>query len=338
MGSTQTHAGHPFRPVTGQFLLSGGLAVFALLAASCRTVDEATTRLTGPQRYELGEDAARLVENPAEAGMRIRRIPFVTEDGVRTVVLMVDGVPASGASATRAGELLAHGYQARGASRRPRGTVLMMHGINSRKEHMLWTAEWLTTCGYRCVVWDSRGHGESDPAKAGFGALETRDTEDIYQMLRRRGVISGPVHIFGHSMGAAVALQWLPHHPEFRSAVLTAPFARLSDVMSYQASRRAGGTLRLFLPLVRNNVRKTAHFDPYAINPVDHASSIRLPILYIHGRNDTVVPPSQTEQLVKQSRNPESVRLLTSGGHNDALSSGGFPALIAVLRFLDGNS
>jgi alpha-beta hydrolase superfamily lysophospholipase len=308
------------------------VAGVSLAVMSCRMIDAAAVRLTEPRRYNLGPDARQLADHPEAEGMRVRRHTVTAADGIRLPLLVMDPLPEAPATQARRRELAAAGLDPTATGPAP-GTVLMLHGINSRKEHMLWTAKWLTAAGYRCIAWDSRGHGESDPAKATFGAREAADTETVYQFLRRERQLHGRTLLYGHSMGAAVAVQWLPGHPEIEAVALSAPFARLSGVMDFQASRLAGGSMKLLVPLVRGRVRSIAGYDPYQINPVDVIGSVRAPVLIFHGRGDDVVPPSQSEALLAACRHPDSTRVLTGGGHNNPLSCGGAANYATLIRF-----
>ena len=315
--------------LTAVMLLAGAVA---LGFVSCRMIDAAAVRLTEPRRYKLGADAQALADHPETEGMKVRKREVAMPDGVRLPLLVMDPIPNAPAHAERRKELAA-GLDLAATGKDP-GTVLMLHGINSRKEHMLWTAKWLTAAGYRCIAWDSRGHGEAAPAKATFGVREVGDAETVYQYLRREGLLRGRTLVYGHSMGAAVAVQWLPSHPEIEAVALCAPFARLSGVMGFQASRVAGGSMKLLVPLVCRQVRKSAGYDPYQINPVDAARSVPAPVIIFHGRQDEVVPPEQSAELLAAFANPGCSRILTDGGHNNPLSCGGAANYAILIRFL----
>jgi long-chain acyl-CoA synthetase len=97
---------------------------------------------------------------------------------------------------------------------------------------------------YRCIAFDSRGHGASDVPETGYDMDSL--TDDAATLIRELGC--GPVHFVGHSMGAFVGLRLAARHPDLvRSLVLIAPSAdrqpRL-DVAKYRLlqvmARRVG--------------------------------------------------------------------------------------------------
>jgi pimeloyl-ACP methyl ester carboxylesterase len=78
------------------------------------------------------------------------------------------------------------------------GGVVILHGAGSRKENHFDFARALRAAGLAAVVFDQRGHGESEGA-LGAGILD--DVETIAALLP-----PGPVALRGSSMGGFVAL------------------------------------------------------------------------------------------------------------------------------------
>jgi pimeloyl-ACP methyl ester carboxylesterase len=79
------------------------------------------------------------------------------------------------------------------------GGVVILHGAGSQKENHLDFARACAAAGLAAVVFDQRGHGESD------GALDGRAIDDVATMA---GLLpgSGPVALRGSSMGGWLAL------------------------------------------------------------------------------------------------------------------------------------
>jgi pimeloyl-ACP methyl ester carboxylesterase len=78
------------------------------------------------------------------------------------------------------------------------GGVVVLHGAGSRKENHFDFARAVQAAGMAAVVFDARGHGESDGA-LGAGALD--DVATAASLLPR-----GPVAVRGSSMGGFMAL------------------------------------------------------------------------------------------------------------------------------------
>ncbi|MFD0894130.1 alpha/beta fold hydrolase [Luteolibacter ambystomatis] len=201
------------------------------------------------------------------------------------------------------------------------GTCYLFHGFGNSKEQMLPTAKELSAAGFRCVAWDSRGHGKSGGERATYGTHEVDDALRVIAASRRmdhgpRGMET----IWAYSMGTAVALQTLPSWPEAKAAVLLAPIADLEGILRYQAEKRYHGAMTALLPVVRSSVRHAAGFDPRSIRPVDAVKHTDAKLLFIHGSDDGTVPPVQSERLLDACRPGQGKRIvLPRLGHGSVM-------------------
>lgn len=246
------------------------LGALALLLSSCVT-RRAADFLTLPRR---ADDAAFWEK---ETKVPFRRFAVKAKDGVVLPAYELDPVPDGP----------------------KRGTAYLLHGFGNSKEQMLPVAKWLSQAGFRCVAWDSRGHGKSGGDRATFG---THEVDDALRVIRTARTLDRKPHgtevIWAYSMGTAVALQALPELPEVRAAVLLAPIASLEGVMGYQARRRYHGALRPLMPAVRASVRNRAGFDPRSIRPSEAVKRTRCKLLLIHGESDEVIPVEQSTRIL----------------------------------------
>ncbi|MFO0837570.1 MAG: alpha/beta fold hydrolase [Phycisphaerae bacterium] len=180
----------------------------------------------------------------------------------------------------------------RDARPRPRGTVLYLHGIYARKQMMLETAISHAARGYRGILVDSRGHGESNGEWITYGAQETRDYSELLDELERRGILDGKLAVYGCSYGAGVAVQLAGRDPRVAAAIALAPFSSMHDVVHARAHS-------LWLDWIFNKADidaaiaragQLAGFDPAAADGVAAMRSRPVRLLVIHGRLDTTIP------------------------------------------------
>ena len=91
--------------------------------------------------------------------------------------------------------------------------VVLCHGITATRRYVLHGSRALARAGFRVVVYDARGHGESGPARAGEGYGYPQLVGDL------EGVVAAQVgeerfFLGGHSMGAHTAVAYALRHPE----------------------------------------------------------------------------------------------------------------------------
>ena len=98
------------------------------------------------------------------------------------------------------------------------GVIQMIHGVSGHKERFFPMMQYLSSCGYICVVHDNRGHGQSvkDPGDLGYmySAKARGLVEDVLSVNKWiRDTYPGKrVYLYGHSMGSLIARCYLKEH------------------------------------------------------------------------------------------------------------------------------
>ena len=107
-------------------------------------------------------------------------------------------------------------------------SILLAHGIASNRAGMLAVARLFVERGYRTLVVDLRGAGES----GGYGTFGALETDDLHRWIAwmRRGDRSGVcVYELGISLGAALVLG-AAGAPGLCGVVAQSPFASLREI------------------------------------------------------------------------------------------------------------
>ena len=92
--------------------------------------------------------------------------------------------------------------------------VVLCHGITATRRYVLHGSKALPRAGYRVVVYDARGHGESDPAPAGESYDYPALVDDLERVVESRLGEGERFLLGGHSMGAHTAVGYALRHPE----------------------------------------------------------------------------------------------------------------------------
>ncbi len=90
--------------------------------------------------------------------------------------------------------------------------IVLCHGITASRRYVHHGSRALERAGHRVVVYDARGHGESEPAPAGEGYGYPRLVADLERVVAAT-VGEGPFLLAGHSMGAHTAVAYALRHP-----------------------------------------------------------------------------------------------------------------------------
>ncbi|MEX2181542.1 MAG: lysophospholipase [Gemmatimonadaceae bacterium] len=109
------------------------------------------------------------------------------------------------------------------AGARPRGLVLIVHGLGEHSGRYANVAAALRGWGWDAAGFDQRGHGLSDGRRGGLRTADDpfADLALVVDHLRPTG---GPLVLLGHSMGGAIAARFVAEHRRrVDGLVLTSP-------------------------------------------------------------------------------------------------------------------
>jgi dipeptidyl aminopeptidase/acylaminoacyl peptidase len=205
-----------------------------------------------------------------------------------------------------------------------------------------WWSQALAAQGYAVLQPNFRGSTlSSNFLEAGYGEWGRKmqsDLSDGVRYLARQGIIDARrVCIVGASYGGYAALAGVTiESGVYRCAVSV---AGLSDLRRFRKSHGVGGTQRYwdrFMGVKDQN-------DPtlIAISPIEHVAAVTVPILLIHGRDDTVVPYEQSDVMLSAlQRAGKSVTMVTLKHEDHWLSHGDtrLQMLQATVDFLKANN
>lgn len=114
--------------------------------------------------------------------------------------------------------------------RESRGAAVVVHGLSEFTAKYHEFAWYLLNQGYDVFLYDQRCHGRSCRLTPRQDLIHVDAFQDYQQDLHRfiqdvvRSATDQPLYLYAHSMGGAVALQYLQQHPNvFKKAVLSAP-------------------------------------------------------------------------------------------------------------------
>lgn len=224
---------------------------------------------------------------PADYGLAYEDVALATADGVK---LHAWWLPAQGAAA---------------------GTVLHLHGNAANVSNHLPLAAWLPRAGFNVLMLDYRGFGRSEGRPTLDGVLA--DARAALANLRsRRDVDATKLIVFGQSLGGATALRLLAEDAAgVRLAVIDSAFASYRGIARDAALQSI--VLAPFLPLALP-LLPGADKDP-----VTALARIDVPLIFVHGRADRVIPFKHSEQLLAAAKEPKRLIAVERAQHMESV-------------------
>jgi uncharacterized protein len=234
-----------------------------------------------------------------------------------------------------------------------RANVIIVHGVDHTRQVMLPRATFLVRGGYNVLALDLRGHGESAAQYASPGYLESRDILGAIQYVRDRGE-HAPIVLLGLSYGAAAAVLAAARSREVDAVVADGVFPSGAQVFEdinrgIVGNHRMNPSVRALafvatcpgIPTAAALVyyaRTGVWLGPDLLNVLPYAAQIRVPILFISGTRDWIVPTDQVRKVMAAVPSLRKSLVTIAGAQHDTTFSTA-PAIYqnAVLGFLADN-
>jgi pimeloyl-ACP methyl ester carboxylesterase len=201
-----------------------------------------------------------------------------------------------------------------------RGTIALMHGLRMDKRSSVSLGVALVDAGYRVVLVDLRGHGESTGDYLTYGA---READDVATVLRALGEAEplGSVGAYGFSYGGAVALALAEVDTRVQAVVAVSAFSSLRSVVADYRRKYLPGPLQLipdaWFQGAVDEAGALADFDPDLASPLRAVRRSSERLLLLHGADDTQVPLRHSIALAAAAGSRASLISLPGGTHDN---------------------
>jgi 2,6-dihydroxypseudooxynicotine hydrolase len=199
---------------------------------------------------------------------------------------------------------------AAGADGRRPPVVVLLPGLDSVKEELQATAEYLLERGLATLAVDGPGQGEAEYELPIEPAYERVVAACCDWLEDHPGVDSGRMGVFGVSLGGYYAARAAAFEPRLRAAVALAgpyrfdrEFERLPSLTRAAFQRRSGAASPA------EAKRRAA-----ALSLEGVAGRIAIPLLVLFGRRDRLIDPSEAERLAAEAPGGELV-MFEDGNH-----------------------
>lgn len=194
--------------------------------------------------------------------------------------------------------------------------VLLAHGWTSSASRLADWVEPLLGHGHRVLLYNARGHGNSDPVTICSLRQFTEDLVAAAAYARSRAG-GGRLAVIGHSLGAAATLVALANGLPLEAAVTLAPPAHprqaTADLLAGQ-----GLPAEYITDRVGRHVETLVGWTFDRMAPEVRVSEVTSPVLIAHGTEDTVVPMAHFHRIRRQA--PANVELvLVPGADHDTI-------------------
>jgi uncharacterized protein len=180
--------------------------------------------------------------------------------------------------------------------------LLYLHGNAVNVGANVYAATGYYKAGFSVLLVDYRGFGLSE----GDFPNENRVYQDAATawnyLVTSRALAPNNIYIYGHSLGGAIAIDLAIKHPEAAGLIVESTFTSIRNVI---LARKLFRFFPVKLILKQN-------FDSISKIP-----QIKVPVLFIHGAEDSTVPAFMSKQLYNAAPKPKELIIVTGADHNN---------------------
>lgn len=203
-------------------------------------------------------------------------------------------------------------------AKKPERMIVAMHG---------WRGSWASGFGalfdfFRdngCSVLyaDQRGQGQSGGDHIGFGTLESRDCRTWVNWLNDRFGQDLPVYLCGVSMGATSVLmcEALDMPRNVHGIIADCGFTSANEIWRYVVEKNLHISYKKREKRANELCRQKIGCDADTHSTLEALKDAKIPVLFIHGGNDTFVPIEMTFANYKRCASEKRLLIIEDAPH-----------------------
>lgn len=213
--------------------------------------------------------------------------------------------------------------------------VLLVHGYGGNHRHMAKYVKLFERKGYDILAIDMRSHGESEGRDITMGQKESEDLklwiEKLLQLKNHYKIV-----LFGVSLGASsvclTAGEQLPSNVVL--AIEDSGFDNADKELKFMFLQHKIMS-KLCYNIFYNYTKKSQELDLKKVDVTSKIKNSRLPILFIHGDSDKIVPTEMVYNLSSQvPDNRKDVYIGKDSGHVGSYKNNAYEYERVVKSFL----
>lgn len=202
-----------------------------------------------------------------------------------------------------------------GKDKRP--AIIILHGFTGYKEekHIEELAKELSRRGFVIIRFDASGSGESQGTMKDDYRMThyLSDIDVVYEYLcNHPRVDEKRIGIWGHSMGAMLAIIWGSKHPEIKAICSVSPPVQMGTtdwLGQFLETWKKTGWFTKVSSSGHGVSRVPWAFmeDAGNYNTLDYVGDLRSPLLIMLGLAEDTVPPEHTREIFRNAHEPKEL-------------------------------
>ena len=199
--------------------------------------------------------------------------------------------------------------------------VICFHGYTSQSlADFTGLTDYYFKHGYAMLHPDARAHGSSEGDFIGFGCLDRKDALKWIDWVIEKCGTDVEIFLHGISMGGATVLMasGLKLPPQVKGIISDCGFTSPKEVFTHVLNSMYHLPSFPVIPLADRLNKKLAGYGMDECNARREVAKAKVPILFIHGSDDTFVPTRMCEELYESCASPKQKLIVEGAAHGES--------------------
>ena len=196
--------------------------------------------------------------------------------------------------------------------------VIYLHANASSRIEGLHVRRFLLKRNINLCVFDFQGSGLSEGEYISLGYNEKHQVKNIVDFVEKYPGV-GNIGLWGRSMGAATALIYSSMDKRIKAIAVDSPFEdfrKLAKEMVLNQIKLPGFLIEGAISIIGKSVKNRNGMDINDIKAIDAVTKCERPVVFIHAKDDELVPYHHSEDLIKNYKGQKKELKTVTGGHN----------------------
>jgi dipeptidyl aminopeptidase/acylaminoacyl peptidase len=195
--------------------------------------------------------------------------------------------------------------------------IVLVHGIHANRKAVMPEATILAEAGYHLLMFDLRGHGQSEGEIVTYGYLEALDVQAAVDYLVALPGVE-QIGALGTSLGGAAVARAAAADPRIKAVVIESSYSSMPDAIEDAFEDLSIFPQWPFAPLIVTLAERRVGLQINEVNSArDLATLSPRAVFIIHGTKDELFPLYHAQKMYEAAQAPKQLWLIEGLGHDN---------------------